>query len=531
MRFAVSKWQQGHGGHSLKLSSAILQLTEPELIEHVNKRITHSLLWLTTLIGLVVTAACNEKSDSENFTYPANLTITEFSLSADARNPGLDSAYFSIDLQHGVIFNADSLRKGTKVNKVVPKITFGSTVSEAVIEMSGGTTREGEVDFQENPTDSIDFTGDVFLRLKTDDGNISARYRIKVNVHKENPDTLIWREESAATPATRLPQPKAMKWAQNANSTIALIEESDGSYSASQIVSMTTMEKRVWEVKLPFVPQVRSFNLTDENSWILAADGHLWQGTPDMLSWTDTGEVWESLIGAYTSTVVGISNQEGRRAFAQFPLNELNVKEIPEDFPISGITNLVTLTNKWTQSPVAFFSGGVRADGKLSEITWAFDGAEWIQLCKGGIPALKDAQIAPYYHYRPAADSKSMVEYPVWMLMGGENAKGEINRMVYVSYDNGVNWGPGSAGMQLPAALPSLRDFDALIGNVRMEGNLSDSWTGEPQGWRVSYRLEGDLIIWDCPCIYIFGGYDLNGALNPTPWRGVLNRLTFMPIL
>lgn len=478
-----------------------------------------------------LTTACNESSDSEDFTYPANLTITEFSLSADAKNPGLDSAFFSIDLQHGVIFNADSLRKGTKVDKVVPKISFGSTVSEAVIEMSGGTTREGEVDFQKNPTDSIDFTGNVFLRIKANDGNLSARYRIKVNVHNENPDTLIWREESAATPATRLSDPKTMKWTQNSTSIIALIEESDGSYSASQIHSMTTMEKSVWGLTLPFTPLVRTLSLTEENAWILSNDGHLWKGTTDLRNWSDTGEIWESMIGAYTSTVVGISNDGGQRKFAQYPLKDLNVKEIPADFPISGITNLVTLANKWTQSPVAFFSGGVKADGNLSQITWAFDGAEWIQLCKGGIPALKEAEIVSYYHYRPSADSKSMVEYPVWMLMGGVDAQGEINRMVYVSYDNGVNWGPGSIGMQLPTDMPSLRDFDALVGNVRMEGNLSDSWTGEPQGWKISYRLEGDLIIWECPCIFVFGGYGLSGGLNPTPWRGVLNRLTFMPIL
>lgn len=507
------------------------QLTEPEHIEHVNKRIIFSLLWVATLLSLCITSGCNGHSDSENFIYPANLTITEFSLSADSKNPGLDSAYFSIDLRHGVIFNADSLRKGTKVDKVVPQITFGSAVSEAIIEMSGGTTREGEVDFQKNPTDSIDFTGDVFLRIKANDGDISARYRIKVNVHKENPDTLIWREESSAAPATRLSDPKAMKWAKNHSSIIALIEENDGSYSASQILSMTTMEKSVKAIQLPFTPRVRTFSLTDDHAWVLAEDGHLWEGSSDLSNWTDTGEIWECLIGAYVSTVVGIRNDNGVRYFAQFPLNELNIKEIPSDFPINGITNLVTLANKWTQSPVAFFSGGIKADGSLSNITWAFDGAEWIQLCKGGIPALRDAEIVSYYHYRPSADSKSMVEYPVWMLMGGENEKGDINRMVYVSYDNGVNWGPGAIGMQLPADMPSLRDFDALVGDVRMEGNLSASWTGQPQGWRVNYRVEGDIVIWDCPCIYVFGGYSSNGILNPTPWRGVLNRLTFMPIL
>ena len=80
-------------------------------------------------------SSCNKDSDSESFVVAPNLAVTAFSLKADAKNPGLDSAYFSIDLEHGVIFNADSLRKGTKVDKVVATITFASEVSEAVIEM------------------------------------------------------------------------------------------------------------------------------------------------------------------------------------------------------------------------------------------------------------------------------------------------------------------------------------------------------------------------------------------------------------
>ena len=97
---------------------------------------------MALLIGTGAFSSCNKDSDSEVFQSPANLAVTAFNLKADTKNPGLDSAYFSIDLEHGVIFNADSLRKGTKIDKVVADITFSGTVSEAVIEMKGGTTRE-----------------------------------------------------------------------------------------------------------------------------------------------------------------------------------------------------------------------------------------------------------------------------------------------------------------------------------------------------------------------------------------------------
>jgi hypothetical protein len=35
---------------------------------------------------------------------------------------------------------------------------------------------------------------------------------------------------------------------------------------------------------------------------------------------------------------------------------------------------------------------------------------------------------------------------------------------------------------------------------------------------------------WECPYIYLFGGYNDQGALLPYVWRGVYNRLTNYPL-
>ena len=134
--------------------------------------------------------SCNSDDDSLEYNDPVNVAVTAFSLRYNSSNLGLDSAYFSIDLDHGVIFNADSLRKGTDISKVVANITFSTNVSSAVISMSGGSVRTGEIDYKENPSDSIDFTGNVTLTVKADNDRMSKTYRIKVNVHKENPDSL-----------------------------------------------------------------------------------------------------------------------------------------------------------------------------------------------------------------------------------------------------------------------------------------------------------------------------------------------------
>lgn len=46
---------------------------------------------------------------------------------------------------------------------------------------------------------------------------------------------------------------------------------------------------------------------------------------------------------------------------------------------------------------------------------------------------------------------------------------------------------------------------------------------------RIKYEVEDYEVSWDCPYIYIFGGMLDDGTLSDEVWRGVLNRLTFIP--
>ena len=36
--------------------------------------------------------------------------------------------------------------------------------------------------------------------------------------------------------------------------------------------------------------------------------------------------------------------------------------------------------------------------------------------------------------------------------------------------------------------------------------------------------------MWDCPFIYLFGGYNEQGTLLPNVWRGVYIRMTNTPV-
>lgn len=484
------------------------------------------------MAGTASLASCNKDKDSDLYLDPVNLAVKSFTLNGGIADQELDTVFFSIDLERRLIFNADSLRKGTDISKVVANITFDNTPSEAVIVMQGGTTREGEIDYRENPTDSIDFTGNVTLRLKSDNDKIGTTYRIKVNVHNIDSDSLYWSEASVAALPSRMPNPMRQKTVEHANNAISIIQEADASYTLAKSDGIDGSGWSKTKLELPFSPEIESLTATSSNLWMLASDGSLYSSDIDGSGWTHTGQTWRTLIGRYNETVVGLRNLDGSIVFAQYPMLDLLQKEAPADFPVSGLSNFVTLSNQWTSSPVAFFSGGRKTDGTLSDRTWAFDGANWITLSQGGLPQIEGAAIIPYYNYRPSASGDYMVQYKVWMLIGGRLSDGKFNRTVYVSYDNAVNWTKAADSVQLPDCIPTMTGCDAIVAETDMQANLSDMWKSRHRtATRAGWTLEGDVISWGCPYIYLFGGYAPDGTLYNTIWRGVLSRLTFTPII
>lgn len=485
------------------------------------------------LAGAAITGAvsCNEKTEeTEIYLTPSNVAVTAFSLNEDSKvMDNLNEVFFSIDLENGVIFNADSLPVDTKIDKLVTTIKYSSYVTKAVLKMEDGKTRTGEVDYLTSPSDSIDFTGKVSLTLSTDNDAISRTYRIKVNVHKQKTDSLIWGDRSFSRLPSRLGNPRNQKSIDFNNRAVSLIEENDGSYT---FATSDNLFESIWqkkEVSFPFTPDVRSLCATSENLFILADDGKMFS-SKDGMTWKATGETWTAMLGAYLDTAIGIRKGASGLEYAQYPLKDLSVSAIDPEFPTSGFSNFVILANKWTSSPVGFFAGGKCEDGSLSDSTWAFDGSNWIKLSDGGIPALKGASMIPYFGFRFTSSSVTQTEYPVWMIIGGSKSDGTLNRTVYISYDNGVNWGAGSELLQLPKEIPTMTECDNVVMSVRKKANLSDAWK---KAMRRSHNVEvnGDEIYWDCPYIYLMGGYNPDGQLYDTIWRGVLARLSFTPVI
>lgn len=493
----------------------------------------------TAALLMIMTAgifsACNSSSSSSSDYDPASdVAVTSFYIKANSKiMSNLDSVFFSLDLENGLIFNADSLPVGTDVQALIPVITYPSTVSAATIQMEGGTHRTGTVDYLNNPTDSIDFTGKVTLYLTAEDGINAKSYDIKVNVHKMNPDSLWWDNMAVAKLPSRFENPKTQKTITKNKAVYSLIAESNGSYTLSK---STDLSAGTWTKSVPtftFSPDISSFNATDDDFYILDEAGALYK-SDNGTEWVSTGLYWQTIIGAYSDCLLGIRSENGIRIHTSYPSGKFTDITADDTFPVSGMSNMGVYTTKWSTVPIALVAGGRLADGSLSGKTWAYDGNVWTVISNTDLPEAEGAMLIPYFIYLKQSTLWLTTEYSIWMYMGGRNADGTANQDIKISYNNGVIWQDAPDEMQLPDYLPEMIGASPIIFDTPLSASFS------PAIWRqivakpirkINYDIDGTTINWDCPYIYLFGGINAEGTLNNTIWRGVLNRMSFKPLI
>ena len=150
-------------------------------------------------MSLPALLSCNKDSDDDDSVYSYSTSeqttlVTGFALQADANVlADLDSVHFTVDYDNGVIYNADSLPKGTDITELKVTVEFLNTVSSAVFSITEATVQaDTTINYTTSMTKSLDFTGKTVLTVTSADESQVKVYDVKVLVHKENPDTLVW---------------------------------------------------------------------------------------------------------------------------------------------------------------------------------------------------------------------------------------------------------------------------------------------------------------------------------------------------
>lgn len=483
-------------------------------------------------------AACNKDSKDED-ELSSNVMVTSFSLAEnDSVLVNLDSIFFSIDLVNAKIYNADSLPYGTNVSKLVANIgTSGCSVAELHVPRPGQS--DTIIDYLKNSTSSIDFSnGPVKFHMVATDKTTQRDYSISVNVHKIKPDSLFWNEFSRNDLPTDIANPTVQKTITFKNMAVCISgTHPQYTLATNNTPSNYTMWKKN-ELSFSFTPNINSLNATEEALYILDCDGNLYSST-DGLNWESCNTQWHHIYGGYGEKLLGVKAINGSFYHVTYP--ETTTTIIDEDCPISGTSQFVYYNNKWESSGQAFFIGGRCADGRCSGDMWGYDGTNWLKISNTGVYPREGITFFAYFTFETNTNNWSVTEYPTLVAFGGFDAEGYSGRNVYTSINMGLTWKLADDLMQLPEYIPDMGGAQALVFNRTITARSANGWVDYPSKTLPPYweiynpvlsRASKPVTEWECPYVYLYGGYDKkNGALYDSIWRGVINRLSFKPII
>lgn len=488
------------------------------------------MLAMVVLLSSVTSlTSCNkDKDDDDVYTYSTSTQttlVTGFALQADADVlASLDSVHFTVDYDRGLIYNADSLPVGTDISGLKVTVDFLNTVSSAVFSITGAKTQaDTTIEYSASMSKKLDFTGKTMLKVTSADEQLVKDYEVKVLVHKVNPDSLVW----------------PMEWRRDLpgyrGSAVGLKAVKQG--DLYRIMMYNVVECQLWTasspnegtwdkkiVSLPFAPQVPTLTATDDALFVLGSDGMLYT-SPDGMAWTSCGVTWHNVLGAYGDRVLGIVAGPDGYYHDEFPHTDgFTATRVEDGFPVSHSSDMIQTDNTWTVSQQAMIVGGIDADGKMLGDVWGYDGKRWGKINNShgeSLPALADATLFSYYTYKPLSGVRRYGRQQAWYVMGGRLADGTLNDKIYLSNTQGITWAQASSTITQASYMTKFYGAQAFVNFETLTATGANN---------MPRRIQSPVTSWECPFIYLMGGYNDQGKLLPYVWRGVYNRMTNYPV-
>ena len=497
-----------------------------------------------TIISLSILSAltgCNSDSPDDSAANPithSSAAVTAFSLQEnDKVLANLDSVRFSINLHECTIYNADSLPKGTRINKLQVNIA-ANNLSVAEITYRTKEGKDSVVDYLKSTSDTIDFSrGPVQLRVVSGDKTTTCVYSIKVNVHQMEPDSLYWSKSARKSLPSIYNVPSAQKTIEKGGKLYCLTTNGE-----KYCVAMTNHPDQEWEkreIAFEFTPNVETFATDGTDLYLLDDAGNLFKSDDEGESWTaQSGYKWMSVIGGYDGKVLGVERSGNDYYYTSYPDGEKTLA--PEGFPVTGFSGLYIYSTKWSESRTAIMVGGRGKNAKSIDRTWAYDGKHWADITTDRrVCAAEGMNIVKFYKCSLDTTNWTYKSDEVLLAFGG-NKGDEMNGVTYMSKDLGFNWRQAGTLMNLPDYIPGRYLSDSFVYErvIAPDARGCEEWQEMPEiylpAWYVPEsalsRAVSEVTQWNTPYIYIFGGYNATHTLYNTVWRGTIGRLEFKPV-
>ena len=452
-------------------------------------------------------------NDVEQITYTSETSITGFSLGTLNINRmgkdknGLDSPYvdtldcsnypFTIDQINRIITNKDSLPVGTHIDKVITSITYDAG-------MLGYTPKGSDNDTIWTSTDSIDFTEPVEFKVYAYSGVEGKPYKVTINVHKQEPDTISWKKfDNSFSDRSLLSEQKAVY----ANGKVYVFGK-NGNGTHIEYSDVSDDNPKPWVKITDNVP-------ADIDTYSATA----WAGNIYFLAGTNSKQLYKLDVTTDNIEIshVGLNTDTFEKLIGGNDVkNELYAVKENKSCKFNGTTWEETGANPFSnlQGNYPIFTNTIQASYN-SKITTT------IALCNSSKAANDTVLVFSYMSNEankgewvsraqnlplPNLENVTMIYYDGKLYaFGGESVKPEVKpfSQFYCSTDNGLCWRPVTECMAFPA------EFSTLY--TTHHGNYSCAVT--PKLESETSRGNFIWIVWE------------DGSIC----RGRINRLGFTP--
>ena len=454
------------------------------------------ILLLSTVFALV--SCLNADND---YTYTDDSAITSFSISSGKQyvhvisSTGGDSIVtneltlsgykFYIDQVNCVIYNPDSLPCGTDAKKLLCSVSAKNSGTVLIKSMTSDSLA------YVSTTDSTDFSADRQLQVYSNSGQGVRKYTVKVNVHKEFPDSFAWHSVPECETMKRFTAVKAVAvsggillFGTDGNNTLVMRGGDNGwtvcapnfnhVLAADAYRGVVTKDGRAY--------------ISDAGNIICTADGDLWDQTG-----TATGIT--RLVAASRFCIYGYA-ADGRLMASSDDGKTWNASDIDD-----AQTLLPTGETAYTAYPIPTndFTDRVLLIGMRDRSLYPADNTltVWGRIDEGAEGS--ESQPWAYYnvaeenkHKAPVLSSISALIYDGAVIVFG--AKDGEAPTVYKTLDNGITWNADTTKLIMP-------------------NNFSEGLEVAAQRQVCALAVDKNNVLW------------LVNALNGKTWRGRINRL------
>lgn len=337
----------------------------------------------------------------EEYEYSSNASITGFAITdsivtiigTDTLPAVQGTNYpFIIDQNEGLIYNADSLPVNTDISKVVVNITADTYFIYVV----------AETDSLWESTDSLDFRKPIQFKVLAETGlHYGQTYKAQINVHQQDPDSLVWRKMTSEF----APNVQAQKSVcTNSHIYVFVDKESQVAMTSSETSDGKTWTQLTTINNIPTKADYTSAMAWNNTLYILA-DNQLYTST-NGLDWTkvETEQMFTQLLANSENNnnkIIGIDTENHYISSKDGVVwNQYNL--LPTDFPIAKFVfaNYPLDTNSSINRIVLL--GEDKASTDTTTVVWSqLDSEnEWTPLTyennNHGCPKLENASIIRY---------------------------------------------------------------------------------------------------------------------------------------